>query len=152
MPLNIMNSAMRVQMLGLCLSLFLLLTMLIFKSSSAWVFYEDEVKTEKRRGKRNENTRKYKIIMYSILVLFSLYFLFLYMGIDYCIEIGNGSISLSTKRIIQDVPLFNNFMDAWNSQPFGTYFKNSMIVTVVNDHRSINLLFTYGIWVCKVRF
>jgi multiple sugar transport system permease protein len=30
----------------------LLLTMLIFKSSSAWVFYEAEVKTEKKRGKK----------------------------------------------------------------------------------------------------
>ncbi len=30
----------------------LILTMLIFKSSSAWVFYEAEVKTEKKRGKK----------------------------------------------------------------------------------------------------
>lgn len=76
-------------------------------------------------------TRKYKFIMYSILVLFSLYFLFPFIWALITALKTEGEVFSFPPKFIPDVPLFSNFMDAWNSQPFGIYFKNSMIVTVL---------------------
>ena len=58
---------------------------LVFKSSSAWVFYETEAKNSKKTRKGRKVTmsmsKKSKIIIYVLLTLMALYFLspFIYM-------------------------------------------------------------------------
>jgi multiple sugar transport system permease protein len=76
-------------------------------------------------------TRKHKIIVYSILVLFSLYFLFPFIWAFITAIKSEAEVFSFPPKFVPDVPLLSNFIDAWNSQPFGTYFKNSVIVTVL---------------------
>lgn len=75
--------------------------------------------------------KKYKIIMYSLLGLFSLYFLLPFVWVILSALKTETEVFSFPPKIFPDVPQWGNFIDAWNSQPFGTYLKNSVIVTVM---------------------
>ncbi|MCC3357023.1 carbohydrate ABC transporter permease [Bacillus sp. REN16] len=75
--------------------------------------------------------KKYKIIMYSLLGLFSLYFLLPFVWVILSALKTETEVFSFPPKIFPDVPQWGNFIDAWNSQPFGTYFKNSVLVTVM---------------------
>ncbi|NWL88459.1 MULTISPECIES: carbohydrate ABC transporter permease [unclassified Paenibacillus] len=73
----------------------------------------------------------YKTIIYSLLVLFSIYFLFPFIWIVLT--------ALKTESEVYQYPLvffpggwrFSNFVDAWNAQPFSKYLLNSITITVL---------------------
>lgn len=76
-------------------------------------------------------SKTHKIIVYSFLVLFSLYFLFPFVWMILTALKTENEVFSYPPKILPRVPQFKNFIDAWRSQPFGLYFKNSMIVTVL---------------------
>lgn len=76
-------------------------------------------------------SKKTKILLYVLLTIVAVYFMapFIYMFL---------SAFKTEKEAIAYPPtlfpanwLWTNFVDAWNAQPFGTYFLNSVIVTVL---------------------
>ncbi|GLC90364.1 carbohydrate ABC transporter permease [Lysinibacillus piscis] len=75
--------------------------------------------------------KKYKIILYGLLGLFSLYFLLPFVWVILAALKTEAEVFSFPPKIFPDVPQWKNFVDAWNSQPFGTYLKNSVIVTVM---------------------
>ncbi|MBA9028142.1 MULTISPECIES: carbohydrate ABC transporter permease [Bacillaceae] len=76
-------------------------------------------------------TKSHKIIVYSILVILSLYFLFPFAWALITALKTEGEAFSFPPTFLPDVPQFGNFIEAWKSQPFGTYFMNSVIVTVM---------------------
>lgn len=76
-------------------------------------------------------SRTHTIIVYSLLVLFSLYFLFPFAWALITALKTEAEVFKFPPTFLPDIPQFHNFIDAWKSQPFGTYFKNSVIVTVM---------------------
>ncbi|MDN7242175.1 carbohydrate ABC transporter permease [Planococcus sp. N028] len=76
-------------------------------------------------------SKRHKILVYSVLVIFSLYFIFPFLWALITAIKSEPEVFSYPPKFIPDELLFSNFVDAWNSQPFGTYFKNSVIVTVL---------------------
>lgn len=76
-------------------------------------------------------SKTHKIIVYSLLVLFSLYFLFPFAWVILTALKTQVEAFSFPPKISPDIPQFHNFIDAWKSQPFGVYLKNSVIVTVM---------------------
>ncbi len=76
-------------------------------------------------------SKKTKAVIYILLTIVAIYFLapFVYMLFT--------TFKTEAEAIAYPPTLFpekwnwQNFVDAWNSQPFGTYFMNSVIVTVL---------------------
>ena len=76
-------------------------------------------------------SKKTKAVIYILLTIVAIYFLapFVYMLFT--------TFKTEAEAIAYPTTLFpekwnwQNFVDAWNSQPFGTYFMNSVIVTVL---------------------
>ncbi|MCH1625380.1 carbohydrate ABC transporter permease [Ferdinandcohnia quinoae] len=77
-------------------------------------------------------TKTHKIIVYSLLGLFSLYFLFPFAWVILTAFKTEVEAFSFPPKIFPDIPQFQNFIDAWKSQPFGLYLKNSVIVTVMS--------------------
>ena len=76
-------------------------------------------------------SKGYKIIMFSLLGLFSLYFLLPFIWVILSALKTETEVFSFPPKIFPDVPQWGNFIDAWKSQPFGVYLKNSVIVTVM---------------------
>jgi multiple sugar transport system permease protein len=76
-------------------------------------------------------SKTHQIIVYSLLTLFSLYFLFPFIWVILTSLKTEAEVFAFPPKIIPAVPQFQNFIEAWTSQPFGVYFKNSVIVTVM---------------------
>jgi multiple sugar transport system permease protein len=78
-----------------------------------------------------KTSKTYKFIVYLILGLFSLYFLFPFIWMILTALKTETEAYNFPPKIFPAIPQFHNFVDAWTSQPFGIYFKNSVIVTVL---------------------
>lgn len=78
-----------------------------------------------------KTSKTYKFIIYVLLILFSLYFLFPFLWVLLTALKSDTEVFSYPPKIFPQVPQFHNFVDAWNSQPFGIYLKNSVIVTVM---------------------
>lgn len=76
-------------------------------------------------------SKTHQIIVYSLLTLFSLYFLFPFIWVILTSLKTEAEVFAFPPKIFPEVPQFQNFIEAWTSQPFGLYFKNSVIVTVM---------------------
>lgn len=76
-------------------------------------------------------SRKHKTIVYIFLGLFSLYFLMPFVWVILSALKTQAEVFSFPPKIFPDVPQWGNFRDAWNSQPFGRYFMNSVIVSVM---------------------
>jgi len=76
-------------------------------------------------------SKKHKIITYIFLVAFSLYFLFPFIWMVLTALKTEGEVFQYPIKFLPDSPQWKNFLDAWKAQPFGTYMKNSLIVTVL---------------------
>ncbi|MFF2449642.1 carbohydrate ABC transporter permease [Neobacillus sp. NPDC058068] len=76
-------------------------------------------------------SKKHKIIIYGLLGLFSLYFLLPFVWVILSALKTQAEVFGFPPKIFPKVPQWHNFVDAWNSQPFGTYLMNSVIVTVM---------------------
>lgn len=74
-------------------------------------------------------TRMNSVVVYSLLLLFSLLFLApFYWMITTAVKTPE-ELYLFPPKWIPSVFQWNNFAKAWQSQPFGTYLNNSLIVT-----------------------
>lgn len=73
----------------------------------------------------------FKIITFSLLGLFSLYFIFPFVWVVLSALKTETEVFSYPPKIFPEVLQWKNFVDAWNSQPFGVYLKNSVIVTVM---------------------
>ena len=76
-------------------------------------------------------SKKTKVIIYIILGLFAIYFIapFIYM-IFSAFKTESEAIAYPPKFLPSEWH-FDNFKKAWESQPFGTYLLNSILVTVL---------------------
>ena len=72
-----------------------------------------------------------KIVAYVFLTFFALYFLFPFVWMILTSFKTDAEASLYPPKILPSVWHFDNFVKAWNSQPFFMYLKNSVIVTVL---------------------
>lgn len=75
--------------------------------------------------------KKSKIIIYSLLILFSLYFLLPFIWVILTALKSETEVFSYPPIIFPEKLQWHNFVEAWNSQPFGIYLKNSIIVTVL---------------------
>ncbi|GLC29344.1 carbohydrate ABC transporter permease [Clostridium omnivorum] len=75
-------------------------------------------------------SRTQKIITYIFLGIFTLYFLFPFIWMILTAFKTDGEAFTFPPKILPSIWHFDNFIKAWNSQPFNLYFKNSVIVTV----------------------
>ncbi|MBW8351418.1 carbohydrate ABC transporter permease [Bacillus sp. IITD106] len=76
-------------------------------------------------------SKPYKVVIYTFLTLFSVYFLFPFIWVLLTALKSDAEVFSFPPKIFPSVPQFHNFIDAWMSQPFGTYLKNSVIVTTL---------------------
>lgn len=76
-------------------------------------------------------SKKSKVIIYILLTAIAIYFLapFVYMLLS-TFKTEKEAIAYPP-QLFPEVWNFHNFMDAWTTQPFGTYFLNSVTVTVM---------------------
>lgn len=91
-------------------------------------------------------SKKTKVVLYILLTIVAVYFLspFIYMFFT--------TFKTETEAIAYPPSLFpkewnfSNYIDAWTSQPFGTYFINSVLVTVLTTAGTIlsSSLVAYG--------
>lgn len=72
-----------------------------------------------------------KIIIYIFLGIFTIYFLFPFVWMILTAFKTEGEAFSFPPKIMPSVWHFDNFIKAWNSQPFYVYLKNSVIVTVL---------------------
>lgn len=63
-------------------------------------------------------------------MLLSIYFIFPFLWAFLTSLKSESEVFSYPLTIFPEVPLFSNYIDAWNSQPFNVYLKNSIIVTV----------------------
>lgn len=75
-------------------------------------------------------SKKSKVIIYILLTVVAVYFLapFVYMFFT-TFKTETEAIAFPP-TLFPEEWRFSNFMDAWNAQPFGQYFLNSVLVTV----------------------
>lgn len=75
-------------------------------------------------------SRKSKIIFYVMLVAFAIYFLAPFIYMIFTTFKTEGEASAFPPTLFPSVFHFENYANAWNSQPFGRFFMNSVLVTV----------------------
>lgn len=71
-----------------------------------------------------------KVIIYILLVLVALYFMSPFAYMFFSTFKTEGEAIAYPPKLFPDVWHFENYSDAWNAQPFGTFLKNSVIITV----------------------
>lgn len=71
-----------------------------------------------------------KIILYILLTIFALYFIFPFIWMVLTALKSEGEAFTYPPTILPSEWNFSNFAEAWKSQPFTTYLKNSVIITV----------------------
>lgn len=76
-------------------------------------------------------SKNQKVITYTFLTLFSLYFLFPFVWMIMTAFKTDAEAFTFPPKFLPSTWHFENFINAWNSQPFFTYLKNSVIVTVL---------------------
>lgn len=75
-------------------------------------------------------SKRSKVIIYALLILFALYFLFPFVYMLFSTLKTESEAVAYPPSLFPAKWLWSNFVDAWNSQPFGKYFLNSILVTV----------------------
>lgn len=77
-------------------------------------------------------SKKTKFILYALMVIVAVYFLspFVYMLFS-TFKTEAEAVSFPP-TLLPENWLWSNYTEAWNAQPFGTFFMNSVIVTVLS--------------------
>lgn len=78
-----------------------------------------------------KTSRKHKFIVYTLLVILSIYFLFPFIWAFLTSLKTESEIFSYPIKIFPETPLFSNYLEAWKSQPFTTYLKNTLIITIL---------------------
>lgn len=79
-----------------------------------------------------ENLKVKKIIVYTILIVASLICIFPVYWMVRTAVVSSGSIFSPDLKLLPPEVLLDNFKDAMTVLPFGTYFINTIIVTLIN--------------------
>ena len=91
-------------------------------------------------------SKKSKVVLYILLTIVAVYFLapFLYMLLT-TFKTEGEAIAYPPSLFPKEWH-FENYSEAWASQPFGTYFLNSVIVTVMTTLGTVlsSSLVAYG--------
>ena len=74
---------------------------------------------------------KSKVIIYTLLTAVAVYFLAPFIYMFFTAFKTEAEAIAYPPRLFPSKWLFENFKNAWESQPFGTYLKNSIIITVM---------------------
>lgn len=75
-------------------------------------------------------SKKTKVVLYVILTLIAVYFLFPFVYMFFSTFKSEAEAVAYPPSFLPDIWNWQNYVDAWNAQPFGTFLKNSVIVTV----------------------
>lgn len=75
-------------------------------------------------------SKKSKIIIYVLLSLVALYFMAPFVYMFFTTFKTEAEAVAYPPKLLPNEWLWTNFVDAWKAQPFGTFFKNSVLVTV----------------------
>lgn len=75
-------------------------------------------------------SKKTKVVLYVILTLIAVYFLFPFVYMFFSTFKSEAEAVAYSPSFLPDIWNWQNYVDAWNAQPFGTFLKNSVIVTV----------------------
>ena len=76
-------------------------------------------------------SKKSKIVIYILLGLVAIYFLAPFIYMLFSAFKTEGEAIAYPPKLLPAEWLFENFINAWKSQPFGTYLWNSILVTVL---------------------
>lgn len=76
-------------------------------------------------------SKKTKAVIYILLTLVAIYFLAPFVYMLFTTFKTEAEAIAYPPTLLPEKWNWQNFVDAWNSQPFGTYFMNSVIVTVL---------------------
>ena len=76
-------------------------------------------------------SKKSKIVIYILLGLVALYFLAPFIYMLFSAFKTEGEAIAYPPKLLPSEWHFENFINAWKSQPFGTYLWNSILVTVL---------------------
>lgn len=75
-------------------------------------------------------SRTTKIVTYILCILLSIYFLFPFVWMIITALKSEGEVFSYPPKFLPDTLNLSNFSDAWNSQPFGRFTWNSVLVTI----------------------
>ena len=76
-------------------------------------------------------TKKSKVIIYFLLIAVAVYFLAPFVYMFFTTFKTEGEAIAYPPRLFPSDWNFSNYIEAWKSQPFGTYLWNSILVTVL---------------------
>lgn len=77
-------------------------------------------------------SKKTKVILYVILTLLAVYFLFPFVYMFFSTFKTESEAVAFPAKFLPDIWNWQNYVDAWNAQPFATFLKNSVTVTVLS--------------------
>ena len=77
-------------------------------------------------------SKKTKVILYVILTLLAVYFLFPFVYMFFSTFKTESEAVAFPPKFLPDIWNWQNYVDAWNAQPFATFLKNSVTVTVLS--------------------
>lgn len=95
-------------------------------------------------------SKKTKVVLYVILTLIAVYFLFPFVYMFFSTFKSEAEAVAYPPSFLPDIWNWQNYVDAWNAQPFGTFLKNSVIVTVGSALGSHGIRSACCIWICKI--
>lgn len=73
--------------------------------------------------------KRTKVTIYLGLILFSVYFIGPFLWVILTAFKSPAEVNTFPPQVLPETWNWSNFSDAWNSQPFGTYLWNSIVVT-----------------------
>ena len=133
----------------------MILTALVFKSSSAWVFYETEAgRSQEKEGRKldYENVKGFKDC--SFIISFRLVSDLFPVTIYYIccfLHLRQKQKQLRSHRnYFRQNGDSKNFADAWNSQPFWQIFPQFCSGYGRNDDRTGSVMLPCCVWICKI--
>lgn len=71
-----------------------------------------------------------QVILYMLLTLVAVYFLFPFVYMFFSAFKTEGEVNVIPPSLFPEKFIWRNFSNAWNSQDFGVFLKNSILVTV----------------------
>lgn len=73
---------------------------------------------------------KFKIVLFGGLIVFTFYFIGPILWVLLTSLKTSGEVNTYPPKLFPSIWQWENYTKAWQSQPFGVYFKNSMLITI----------------------
>lgn len=80
--------------------------------------------------KKISDLDKFKIVLFGGLIFFTIYFMGPILWVLLTAVKSPSEVNIYPPQVFPNEWRWGNFIEAWQSQPFGVYFKNSMLITV----------------------